>query len=279
MRFSRRALIGFAAVPVAAYFVTFVLPLIVTGRMSFNEFSRSAGLQRVLSWANYREIFTDRYFRETWKTTFSIAIRVAIIATLLAGLVAYYLWKRGGKVRARLTVVFLLPLFVSGVVRAYGWIPMTGPTSLLHDLTGASVLFDQNAVIVAMVHIMMPYAVISLLGAFDTVDDSAIRAAHNLGSSSLGVVFRVLIPSARQGITSAFLLVFAIASSAYAIPAIVGGRRVNVISVAIYQEQTATRNQPLAAALTLSLVVVTLLVMSISSWLGSGRARHLRAAV
>lgn len=279
MRFNRRTILAFAALPFVAYLLSFILPFFSTARMSLNEFTRSGGLQRTVSWSNFKELFTDEYFVETWLTTFSIALRVAIVTTVLAGLAAYYMWQRGGKVRARFTVIFLLPLFVSGVVRAYGWIPMTGPNSLFQDITGLSLLFDQTAVIVAMVHIMMPYAVISLLGAFDGVEESAIKASHNLGASSFGTAMRVLIPSARQGITSAFLLVFAITSSAYAIPSIVGGRKVNVISIAIYQEQMATRNQPLAAALTIALVAITLLIMTVSSRFGGGKAKHARAVV
>lgn len=269
MTLRRRTVWLLIALPVLAYLFAFVLPLGTAGRMSLNEFSRLQGVHPATTLAHYREVVSDPFFRNTWMTTIWIATQVAVITTVLAGSVSYLMWRRGGRLRGYLTMLVLAPLFVSGVVRAYGWIPVTGPAGLLPQLTSAlglgeiTMMFSRHAVVLALVHIMLPFAVITILAALDTIDESIIKASRNLGAKSSQTIRKVVIPLARQGLVSAFLLVFAISSAAYSIPAIVGGRRVNMVSIEIFTQQTGTRNWPLAAALSVSLILVTIVVLTV----------------
>lgn len=267
MTFSPWTVRALLVVPIGAYIFTFVLPLLFTARMSANDFSRLTGIQDDVQLGNYGEIATDSYFLDAWLTTMRISAVVAVITVLLGAAVAYLLWTRGGRLRAVMTVVILLPLFVSGVVRAYGWIPVTGPTGVLPRVTEAlglgswSIMFSESAVVLGLTHIMLPYAVLIILSSLDSVSRSVISAADNLGATRAQTLRRVVIPLMRPALTSSALLIFAVSSAAYAIPAILGGRRINVISLVIFQSQTATRNWPLASALAVTLVVLTILVM------------------
>src|SRR3546814_7880565 len=87
------------------------------------------------------------------------------------------------------------------------------------------------------IYVFMPFAVILVRVRLDAVKPSVIRAAQDLGGTSLTVIRRVLFPAASPALVSGFLLVFALATASYAIPAVLGGGRVVTIAEVIYTNQ------------------------------------------
>ena len=67
------------------------------------------------------------------------------------------------------------------------------------------------------------------------------------------------------GILSGSVIVFALAASAFATPAIIGGRRLKVIATAAYDEFLNTLNWPLGASLAVMLLLANVVVLYTSN--------------
>jgi putative spermidine/putrescine transport system permease protein len=267
VRLGWRTLAVILVLPLAVELFYLVLPVATSTRMSLNTFGRLSGIHYTVDLGNYRHIISDHYYVRVWGNTARIAAESAAITVGLGAFIAYVLWGVGGRYRAYLTAVILTPLLVSGVVRAYGWIAMTGPTGSLADLTQSiglgriNLLFHEPAVIIAFIHVFLPFAVLMVLAQLDTIQPSILQAAANLGANAIQVGLRIIMPTIYPVLVSAFLLIFALAMASYAVPAILGGGRVLTIAQVILLEQNASLNWPRAAALGVSLTAFTIVVM------------------
>jgi putative spermidine/putrescine transport system permease protein len=109
---------------------------------------------------------------------------------------------------------------------------------------------------------MVPFMVIAVWAALHRQDPATEQAAESLGAGPLTIFLRVVLPQAMPGVLSGSLIVFSLSASAFATPAILGGRRVKVVSTTVYDEFLSTLNWPLGAAIAILLLVAVLLVMA-----------------
>jgi len=168
-----------------------------------------------------------------------------------------------------LLISVFTPFFTGVVVRAYGWLIVLGENGLLNALLGMfglgpyQILGTIPALIVGILQIMIPFAVMMIAPAIQSVDRSLERAAQNLGANRLNTFRYVVIPLAAPGLAGATIVVFTISTTLYAIPQILGLGRVNFLANVIYRTLFISGNYPLASAMSLSLVLVSSIIISI----------------
>ncbi|MBN9604427.1 MAG: ABC transporter permease [Afipia felis] len=244
------------------YAVLFVWPLITSTWGSFTPAGK-------LSLQAYTQFFADEFYRSVlWRS-----LRISAITTLMTLIIGYpiavYLsqdWRKG-----RSLVVFLViaPMFVSAVVRSYGWIIILGPNGLLSSFTKAiglpigHLLYSEAGVIIALTHVFLPFMVIALVGSLQQIDPSLARAAQILGANGFSVFMRVTLPLTLPGISAGSVIVFCLAASGFVTPALVGGAAVPVMPYLVYKEGLLVLNWPFASAVALILLVATALVTAI----------------
>lgn len=206
---------------------------------------------------------------EALERTIFLAFATATITVALAYPVAYYLYSR----RARRSVVVLAlfaPLFVSVVIRSYAWIlilvPSTGLIAYLPIVSEARVLFTEWAVLVGLVHILLPVAGLTVYASLANVRAEVIRAAQSLGASFPRVFLDVLLPLSIVGITNAFSFVFVLSATAVAIPVLLGGVGANTIGYQIWQQFLIYGDYVYGSVLTLVLVAATLAIVTAINW-------------
>lgn len=254
---------GLLLVPaVLFYAVLFVWPLIISTWGSFTPTGK-------LSLQTYTQFFADEFYRSVlWRS-----LRISAITTLMTLIIGYpiavYLsqsWRKG-----RSLVVFLViaPMFVSAVVRSYGWIIILGPNGLLSSFTKAiglpmgHLLYSEAGVIIALTHVFLPFMVIALAGSLQQIDPSLARAAQILGANRFQVFVRVILPLTLPGISAGSVIVFCLAASGFVTPALVGGAAVPVMPYLVYKEGLLVLNWPFASAVALILLAATALVTAI----------------
>ena len=125
-------------------------------------------------------------------------------------------------------------------------------------------MFTETGMVVALAHVLMPFMVLSVWAALQRLDPQVENAALSLGAGPFTVLRRVVLPQVMPGVLSGAIIVFALAASAFATPAIIGGRRLKVASTLAYDEFLNTLNWPLGAA-----VAVLLLLALVSIVVGS----------
>ena len=121
-------------------------------------------------------------------------------------------------------------------------------------------MFTFTGVVVALVHVLVPFMVLAVWASLQKLDPATEQAAQSLGAGLPTVLARIVFPQVIPGVLSGGLIVFALAASAFATPAIIGGRRLKVVPTTIYDEFLGALNWPLGAALAVVLVVIVLAV-------------------
>ncbi|WP_417260899.1 ABC transporter permease, partial [Celeribacter sp.] len=171
--------------------------------------------------------------------------------------------------RSIMLLVVLGPLLISVVVRTLGWAILLGNKGVINDAlttTGLisspiKMMYTSGGIVIALVHVMIPFMIIAVWAALQRKDPSTEQAAESLGANPMQVFMRVILPQAMPGILSGSLIVFSLSASAFATPAILGGRRVKVISTTVYDEFLNSLNWPLGAAIAVLLLVSVLVTM------------------
>jgi putative spermidine/putrescine transport system permease protein len=257
----------------AVYAAFLVVPIASISLLSFQNFEFYGGIQPGITLKNFRDVFTDSYYWEVFGRTFFIAAVVTAICAVLGTFEAIVLQRMANPWRSIFLLVVLGPLLISVVVRTLGWALLFGSTGLINNaLLGLGLvseplafMYSVTGVVVALTHVLVPFVVISVWASLQRIDPAVERAAVSLGAGPPTVVRRMIVPLAMPGILSGSVIVFALAASAFATPAIIGGRRLKVIATAAYDEFLNTLNWPLGACLAVLLLVANVVVLYASN--------------
>jgi putative spermidine/putrescine transport system permease protein len=216
---------------------------------------------------NYTRLFSsDLYFRILART-----IRVALLTCLCAAIFAYPLAitiARGGPALARLvTITILAPLLVNVVVRSYGWqtiLNKTGALAWMLKQAGITnppvLLYTEWAVLIACVHVYLPFMVMPLASAIARIDRTVEEAARVAGATRLRVFLRVILPLSLPGLAVGASLVFSLSSAAYVTPQVLGGNFSPLLGTLIEQQILTLNDWPFGAAISTLLIAMVLAV-------------------
>lgn len=244
-------------------------PLAMTFLLSFNSFDFYGGIQTDLGLANYVEVLSDSYFYEIFGRTFLIALATTLICALIGVPAAYFLGRMRPAARSIMVLVVLGPLLISVVVRTLGWAVLLGNNGVINSYLISSgliekpirMMYTSGGIVVALVHVMVPFMVLAVWAALQRQDPATEAAAESLGASPFTIFRRIVLPQAMPGVLSGSLIVFSLSASAFATPAILGGRRVKVVATTVHDEFMNTLNWPLGAAIAMVLLIAVLVVM------------------
>lgn len=244
------------------------LPLVVTLSLSLYPFVPGVGVGDQFTAANFADVATDGYFHVIFARTFGMAFLVTLLCVLIGVPEAYVLSRLSERWRAVSIVVVLGPLLISVVVRTLGWAILLGNEGVINKLLLASglvtepvkLMFTMTGIVIALVHVLVPFMVLAVWASLQKLDATTEQAAESLGASLGTVLRRIVFPQVIPGVLSGGLIVFALAASAFATPAIIGGRRLKVVPTTIYDEFLGNLNWPLGAALSVVLLVIVFTV-------------------
>lgn len=258
--------------------VLLLVPLGLTAVLSFNVYDPALGVKSgEFTLAHYAHLFTDSYYYGIFWRTFWISALVALICVIVGAPEAYVLSRMRNPWRSILLLVVLAPLLVSVVVRAFGWSMLLGPEGLVNGLLGVfglgpvKILYTETAIVIALVHVMLPFMVIPVWTSLQKLDAGVENAALSLGATPFTTLRRIVLPQVMPGILSGSLIVFGLAASSFAIPGLLGGRRLKMVATVVYDEYLHELNWPLGAAVALVLLVANLVVMLSYNRLVEGR--------
>ena len=251
----------------ALYSLMVLLPLGLTALLSFQQYDADLGVKGGFTLASYAHVLGDSYYYEIFFRTGWVAGLTTLLCVLIGAPEAYILSRMGSPWRSIFLLVILAPLLVSVVVRAFGWSLLLGPNGIVNQMLEAvgigrvRMLYTPIAVVVALVHVMLPFMVIPVWTSLQKLDPMVENAALSLGASRWTVMRRVVLPQVTPGVLSGSLIVFGLSASALAIPGLLGGRRLKMVATVIYDEYLHELNWPLGAAIAIALLGINLAVM------------------
>ena len=218
--------------------------------------------------ADFTEFFTDPFYLDILWTT----IRVSLVSTaeslLLGYPTAYYMARTTSRLKQAMVIVILFPFLVSAVVRSYGWMVILGTNGLLNQLLlglglisePLKLLNTEAAVIIGMIHLLIPYMILSLVGVLQSIDPNVEYAAYSLGASPMTTFRKVVFPLSTPGIISGCVLVFTMSMTSYVTPKLLGGSKFRMMATMVVQEINVNFDWGAASAISYILLAVILAV-------------------
>ncbi|GAB3629681.1 ABC transporter permease [Pandoraea terrae] len=264
--------------PILVFLAVLTAASLVVLRMSFAE---SGNEWRSFTLQNYVEL-ADSYFLKSLWLTLRLAAQSMVCAVVLAIPVALAMTRTESRLARRLLLAgVLLPLLVNLLLQGYGWLVILGPAGLLnHALIASGAierplmwLYREHGVLLGLIQTAFPLAVLPMSSAMRAVSASYEEAAATLGATRWQTLRHVVLPLAMPGIVSGALLVFAYNASAFAVPLLLGGRRVPMLAVLVHDQVAPLLNWPAASASGVVLMAATLLVMTLSQRLAQRTQR------
>jgi ABC-type spermidine/putrescine transport system permease subunit I len=276
----RLVLLGLGAPALLLVTLTMVLPIAWLFGLSFLADDGS------LSLVHYRRLIAQPSYARIFGATFKVSLITTAICILLGYPLAYVLSQLPRRVANLCLIAVMLPFWTSLLVRTYAWLVLLqrqglintwgmelglwdAPLPLVHNLSGT---------LIGMVHIMLPFLVLPVLGSMRAIDQDYVKAAANLGASPTRAFWSVFFPLSLPGLLAGALIVFIICLGFYVTPAVLGGGKVILVSNQIANDIELFFNWGAASALGVVLLALTLLILWAASrltrldhMLGEGR--------
>lgn len=217
---------------------------------------------------NYERIADSPVYGRVLMNTLVISLETVLVCLLVGYPLAYLMTTTSQKVRQLLLVAVILPYLTSILVKSYSWLVILGRQGLINELLMSlrfidepiKMIYTSSGVVIAMAHIMVPIMVLALYSVMSGVDLRLMRVSDSLGASRVQTFFRVFLPLSLPGVGAGCLLVFIFSLGFYVTPALLGGLRDTMLAMLIATQIQELLNWDFAGALSLVLLVVTLIL-------------------
>lgn len=229
--------------------------------------------QEGLSLANFARFFSEPIYWNTFARTAAYSVVATLLTLVLAFPVAYYIAKVARGRRKGLLVLFcLVPFWVSELVRTYGWMILLRESGVLSGLLVATglaskpveMLYNDVAIMIGLVYTSMLFMVVPLVTVLDTLDNSLIEAAYDLGGTAPSILREIVIPHAMPGIAAGSVVVFMLTLGNYLTPTLLGGKESLWFTEQVYNQFITRFNWEQGSAFGFLLLVLSSAIV----WLG-----------
>lgn len=266
----RRLRGGLAIVPAAALVIAFFFyPLGHIVWLSFTDPTTGVG--------NYTDLASDGISVKVLTRTLIVSSAVASLAVLIAYPYAYAMTRVGPRTRAVLTVFVLMPFWTSLMARNFAWYLIEQRGGVIDQafqlvgIDGVVLLGTLAGVTIAMVQVMLPFAVLPLYTSLNTIDRRLMDAATSCGAPWHRAFRTIYLPLSRPGLVSAFSLVMILSLGFYVTPAILGSPQQALVSQLIAVRVGDLLDFGAGGALGLVLLALTLVMLAVVATLGRQR--------
>lgn len=221
--------------------------------------------------ANVERMWLAGTYAQVMWTSVKISAWITLFAILLGYPAAYVLATADRRSKNYWALFILLPFWSSFLVRTFAWIVILGRQGPVNaGLIAAGVvdrpqdlLYGWTAVVLGMTNVLIPFAILTMVGVMERIDRNLVVAAGTLGARPVQAFFRVYLPLSMPGVTAAALLVFITALGFFIAPALLGGVRETMITQLVIQQVLELVNWPFAAILCLLLLVTALAIFTV----------------
>ena len=249
----------------------FVLPHLELLRLSFlgTDYYGKSGL----TLSNYSAFFSEPAYWLTFARTAVYSITVTLIILIIALPMAFYITKVVGlRVRGLLTLMIIIPFWVSTLIRVYGWMIILRESGIINRLliglaiwtTPLEMLYNDVSLVVGLVHTNLLFMLVPIIGVMDSLDDSLIEAASNLGAGKLMIWWKIILPHCMTGIMSGSIIVFMLITGSYITPSLMGGKNSLWFTQQIYNQFIIAFNWNQGAAFGFLLLAISSLIVWIA---------------
>ncbi len=223
--------------------VLIVLPHLDLAILSFSE--RAGADEHHTSLAQYRTFFTEPLYWQVFVRTAIMSAVATALTLVVAFPIAWTIAKVAqGRASAILFILCLIPFWVSETVRALGWLILLRESGVLPALLvklgltamPVELLYHDTTILVGLVYTSLLFMVVPLVSSLESLDNSLIEAAYDLGGSGAAILRHIVIPHAAPGITAGCIVVFMLTLGNYLTPNLLGGKNSQWFTELIYTQ-------------------------------------------
>ncbi len=251
------------------------VPLIYVAVMSFCSIDEFYNVTFDFTLENYVRLANTDYLK-IYAQSLIIAFLTTIICILIGYPFSYIIARTKSRKKRILYMLVIIPFWTNSLIRIYGWRTFLGSSGLLNALLiklkivsePIEFLYKQGTTILGMVYCLIPFMILPLYTAIEKLDGSLLEASSDLGAKPVNTFIEVILPLTSGGIFSGSLMVFIPCLGYFFVSDILGGGNSDVIGNLIERQFQSGNNWPLGAALSIILIIVTLILVKIYQKLG-----------
>jgi spermidine/putrescine transport system permease protein len=262
-------LLGWLLTPALVWLLALiVLPHVELAIISLRE--RTGAREFTASLAQYRTFFTEPLYWQVFVRTAWMSILATLLTLVLAFPIAWVIAKQArGRAASLLFMVCLIPFWVSETVRTLGWMILLRESGVIPQLlwhagltaVPVELLYHDATILVGLVYTSMLFMVVPLVTSLESLDDTLIEAAYDLGANGATVLRTIVIPHAAPGITAGCIVVFMLTLGNYLTPTLLGGKNSQWFTEQIYTQFITRFNWEQGAAFGFLLLGLSTLIV------------------
>ncbi len=246
------------------------IPLLYVGVMSFCSTDQYYNVVFEFTTANYAKLVSPEYIR-IYGQSILIALMTTILCILIGYPFSYIIARTKSKRKQLLYMLVIIPFWTNSLIRIYGWRTFLGTNGWLNTALQflhvidepINFLYNRGTTILGMVYCLIPFMILPLYTAIEKLDGSLLEASSDLGARPVSTFFEVILPMTSSGIFSGSIMVFIPCLGYFFVSNILGGGNSDVIGNLIERQFKSGNNWPLGAALSIILIVITLILVKI----------------
>ncbi|WP_413875135.1 ABC transporter permease [Albidovulum sp.] len=241
-----------------------ILPIVVMAAYTFFTFVTAGVEEATLTLANWHEFVTDSYYHGFLLKTLRVGAVTALICGLVGYFPAYFIWATTFRHKWLLLLLLIVPFWISFTIRTFSWIHILGEQGLINVWLvrlglieqPVRMLYTEGAVIMGLVHFLLPYMILNVYVSLEGIDRTLIAAARSMGCTNAQAFREVTLPLSLPGLAAGLMLCFVLAAGSYVTPQLLGSGRDALFGNLIYDTIMGQLNWPMGATLSIVLFVV-----------------------
>ena len=252
-----------------------VAPLVLVAVMSFCKTDQYYNVVYEFTAGNYAKLLSVDYMK-IYTRSLLISLVTTVLCVLIGYPFAYLIARTKSRGRKLFYMLVIIPFWTNSLIRIYGWRSFLGNSGWLVkslQLLGiisepVDFLYQTGTTILGMVYCFVPFMVLPLYTSIEKLDGSLLEASSDLGAKPFRTLFEVILPLTSGGIFSGCIMVFIPCLGYFFVSNILGGGNTDMIGNLIERQFKSANNWPLGAALSLILILLTLLLVKLYQKLG-----------
>ncbi len=248
--------------------VLVLLPLIILLYYSFCERTLLGTILPVYNLDSYLKFFSIPYLSCFWRSFILASVTSIICLVICLPLSIYLAFYASAKYKNLLLILTTLPMWVSFLLRIYGWMSILRHNGLLDSLVKLifhfkliSILYSSWAILLGMVYNYIPYMILPLYATISKINKSYIEAALDLGANPLQILFKIILPLSKTGILVGLIMIFMPSLGDYVTPDLMGGAKELYLGNLIQNQFLLVRDWPFGATISIILIGFIALIL------------------
>ena len=255
--------------PVSLWMILLVaIPFIYILGISFLEKGTYGGVRLKFTLNNYVNALDPLYIK-VFGESILIAAGTTLICILIAYPFTYFIAQKTTIKKLVFMAMVNIPFLVTSLIRLFSWTNLLRKNGIINSILlnlglikePLALVYNEIGAMIGLVYILLPFMILPLYSSIEKLDKSYIEASSDLGAKPFETFKNITLPLTMPGIFAGSILVFIPALGLYYVTDLLGGSKTQLVGNIIRNEFITARNWPVGAALSVFLVVITLLLV------------------